>query len=187
MELAQSNFIGNSSSPLIKRSRIDEVGGYDRECRAYAEDWKLYLALAEICEFAVIPEWPVGDRQSTGGASRDITAMAQSMKLLRSWLNEKWPDIPEALLREREYRSSVYLAQQALEQNQFVKALRYWATGCTVRPAALIERSSFVFGARILARMAGLRKRALRGQGIAFRAPVSFQEFHATKQVQTNY
>ena len=28
-ELALSNFIGNSSSPLIKRSCIEEVGGYD--------------------------------------------------------------------------------------------------------------------------------------------------------------
>ena len=36
---------------------------------------------------------------------------------------------PEALLREREYRSSVYLAQQALEQNQFVKALTLLGDG----------------------------------------------------------
>jgi glycosyltransferase involved in cell wall biosynthesis len=178
-ELALTNFIANSSSPLIKRSCIDAVGGYDENVR-YAEDWKLYLALADICEFAVIPEWLVGYRLWTGSASSDVTAMAQSMKLLGRWLIEKWPDIPEALLREREYRSSVYLAQRALEQNQFVKALRYWTAGCTVRPAALIERSSFVFGARILARMVGLRKSALKGRGRAFRAPVSFQEFHAT-------
>ena len=182
-ELTLSNFIGNSSSPLIKRSCIDEVGGYDENVQ-YAEDWKLYLALAEICEFAVIPEWLVGYRHWTGSASRDVTAMAQSMELLGRWLKEKWPDIPEALWREREYRSSGYLAHRALEQNQFANALRYKAMGFAVRPAALFEPSSFVFGARLLIRMAGLRGSGLRARGFFFPARVSFQEFQATKQVR---
>ena len=181
-ELAVGNFIGNSSSPLIKRSCIEEVGGYDESLQPHgAEDWKLYLALSEICEFAAIPEWLVGYRQWTGSLSRNVTAMAQSMKLVGRWQIERWPDIPQALWREREYRSSVYLAQLALEQNQFVKALRYRATGYAVRPAALIERSSFMFGARLLARMAGLKGSALKGRSRAIRVPVSFQEFQ-TKQ-----
>ena len=179
-ELALRNFIGNSSSPLIKRSCIDEVGGYDLNLRG-AEDWKLYLALSEICEFAVVPEWLVGYRQWAGNMSRDVARMAQSMKLVGRWLAEKWPDMPKALSREREYRSSVYLAQQALEQNQFFNALRYRATGYTIRPATLIERSSFIFGTRLLARMVGLKGSALKRR---FRAPVSFQEFQAK---QANY
>jgi Glycosyl transferase family 2 len=183
-ELTLSNFIGNSSSPLIKRSCIDEVGGYDENVQ-YAEDWKLYLALAEICEFAVIPEWLVGYRHWTGSASRDVTAMAQSMELLGRWLKEKWPDIPEALWREREYRSSGYLAHRALEQNQFANALRYIAMGFAVRPAALFEPSSFVFGARLLIRMAGLRGSGLRARGFFFPARVSFQEFQATNKFGT--
>ena len=187
-ELILTNFIANSSSPLIKRSCIDEVGGYDQNLQPHgAEDWKLYLALSEICEFGVVPEWLVGYRQSTGSISRDVAAMAQSMELVGRWLKEKRPEIPEALWREREYRSSVYLAQQALEQNQFVKALRYKAMGYAVRPAALIERSNFTFSARLLARMAGLRRGALSGRRRAFVAPVSFQKFQATKQVQTDY
>ena len=184
-ELALSNFIGNSSSPLIKRACIEEVGGYDESLQPHgAEDWKLYLALSEICEFAVIPEWLVGYRQWSGSLSRDVTAMAQSMKLVGRWQIERWPDIPEALWREREYRSSVYLAQLALEQNQFVKALRYRATGYAVRPAALIERSSFTFGARLLARMVGLKGSALKGRGRASRAPISFHEFQAKQKSQ---
>ena len=184
-ELALGNFIGNSSSPLIKRSYIDEVGGYDENLQPHgAEDWKLYLALSEICEFAVIPEWLVGYRQWTGSLSRDVTAMAQSMKLVGRWQIERWPDIPEALWREREYRSSVYLAQLAFEQNQFVKALRYRATGYAVRPAALIERSSFLFGARLLARWAGLKGSALKGRGRASRAPISFHDFQAKQKSQ---
>jgi glycosyltransferase involved in cell wall biosynthesis len=179
-ELALRNFIGNSSSPLIKRSCIDEVGGYDQNLQPHgAEDWKLYLALSEICEFAAIPEWLVGYRQWTGSLSRDVTAMAQSMKLVGRWLIERWPDMPETLWREREYRSSVYLAQLALEQNQFVKALRYRAAGYAVRPAALIEQSSIMFGARLLARMAGLKGSTLKGRRRASRAPISFHEFQA--------
>ena len=79
-ELARGCFIETASTPLMKRSSIDAVGGYDPALRPQgADDWKMYLALSEICEFAVIPEYLVGYRQASGSLSRDVTAMGQSM------------------------------------------------------------------------------------------------------------
>ena len=52
--------IGNGSSPLMRKDYVLEVGGYDPELRAQnaegCEDWKLYLALAERYEVAVVRE-----------------------------------------------------------------------------------------------------------------------------------
>jgi glycosyltransferase involved in cell wall biosynthesis len=179
-ELAKSNFLHTSSSPLIKRSCIDAIGGYDAGLR-HAEDWKLYLALSEICEFAVVPEYLVGYRQWSASLTRDIPGLVQSLELFTQWLLEKWPDIPKEISRERTHRVNAYLARLAFEQNQFLKALCYEAIACKARPAMLLERSSFEFGARLLARMAGLRSARKRRV-----PPISFEEFHATKQVRMN-
>jgi glycosyltransferase involved in cell wall biosynthesis len=181
-ELAKGNFLENSSSPLIRRSCLDAVGGYDPSLQPHgAEDWKLYLALSEICEFAVIPEYLVGYRQSNGSLSRDVAAMAKSTELVECWLIEKWPNLPEELRRQRRYYSSVYLARLALDNNKFVESLRYLARGYRARPAGLLERSSFEFGARFLARIAGFRRAVLRQYGL--KTSVTFKEFQATRQV----
>jgi glycosyltransferase involved in cell wall biosynthesis len=181
-ELAKTNILENSSSPLIRRSCIDAVGGYDTSLQPHgAEDWKLYLALSEICEFTLVPEHLVGYRQSTGSLSRDVTGMAQSTELVVRWMTEKWPDLAEELKCRRTYNINSYLADIALGNNQCLEALRYWARACMARPVTLLGRSNLRFGVRILTRMAGFR-RPRRKQG---GAPVPFEEFQATN-VQTN-
>ena len=179
-QLARSNFLENSSSPLIKRSCIDAVGGYDTSLRvSHAADWKLYLALSEICEFAVVPQYLVGYRQSTQNMSRNVAAMAQAMELVTRWLFEKWPKIPEEVRRESVYNTNVYLAALAIESNQFVAALRYRAIAYKAYPTALLERSVFRFGAHVLARMVGLR-RGWWGRLRTFGSPVQFSELQVT-------
>jgi hypothetical protein len=179
VELAKGNFIETSSSPLIKRSCIDAVGGYDSSLQPHgAEDWKLYLALSEICEFAVLPEHLVGYRQLIGSVSRAVTGMAQSSELVERWLCQKWPDLPDEVRRQRAYDLNVYLAGRALDTDQFVLAWRCRTRAYQARPEALFERSSLKFGARFLARMVGF-KRAKRSRGWT---PIRFQEFESAKQ-----
>ena len=187
-ELAKGNFIETSSSPLIKRSCIDAVGGYDATLKPHgADDWKLYLALSEFCEFAVVPEYLVGYRQFAGSLSRDVAAMEQSTELVARWLYEKWPDLPEKLRRERKYKTCVYLAQLALDNNNFSAALRYRAQAYKVRPLGLPERSAFEFAVRFLARKLGLRRTELRRKGWALNKSVSFGEFGAMRQFRTTF
>jgi glycosyltransferase involved in cell wall biosynthesis len=153
-ELIKGNFLENSSCALIKRSCIDAVGGYDESLRPHgAEDWKLYLALSEICDFAVIGEYLVGYRQWTGSLSRDVTAMAQSVELVARWLTEKWPDLARELSCQTKYNMNIYFAGRALDNRKVFEALRYRARAYRNNPAALLERSNFGF----LARMVGFR------------------------------
>jgi len=179
-QLAKSNFLGNSSSPLIKRSCFDAVGGCDTNpIFSSAADWKLYLALSEICEFAVAPQYLVGYRQSTQNMSRNVAAMDQAMQRVTRWLFEKWPNLPEEIRRESVYHTNAHLAHLALENKQFVAALRYRAIAYKAYPEALFERSTFRFGARLLARMVGLR-RGWWGRLRTFGTPVHFNELQVT-------
>jgi glycosyltransferase involved in cell wall biosynthesis len=182
-ELAKANFLRNSSSPLIKRSCIDAVGGYDTSLLpAGATDWKLYLALSEGCEFAQVPEYLVGYRQSFESMSMDVTAMAQSIELVTRWLFEKWPNLPQQVRSLRIYNIDVYLADRAMKNNQFVAALAYRLKAYKAWPAAILERSTFEFTARILGQMFGIRQMIRwRRRAIA----VKFDGFHEALRNRT--
>jgi glycosyltransferase involved in cell wall biosynthesis len=180
-ELATQCFIDTSSSILIKRSCVDAVGGYDIDLKPQgAEDWKLYLALSETYEFAVVPEYLVGYRRASGSLTRG-SLHAQSTQLVIRWLTEKWPDLPEELGRLRTYNVNTYYAFVALENNQFLKGSSYMVRACKARPKGLLDQTIFSFVARLLFRMTGLRRAALRRRGWIFRRPVRYQEFQAIK------
>jgi glycosyltransferase involved in cell wall biosynthesis len=187
-ELARGNFIQNSSSPLIRRSYFDAVGGYDCNLRPQgAEDWKFYLALSEICEFAVIPEYLVGYRQSAGSLSRNVAGMAQSTELVVRWMIEKWPELSVELRRLRKYNTNAYLAWTALRNKQLLKALQYWAGACRARPVTLFEQSSLYFVVDLLARLSGLRPIARRIVRKWRGTPIPFQQFAAVNKVRTSF
>jgi glycosyltransferase involved in cell wall biosynthesis len=186
-ELAERNFLANSSSPLMKRCYFDEVGGYDISLvPSGAVDLKLYLALSDVCEFAVVPEYFVGYRTWTGGMSRDVTAMVQSIDLVDRWLFEKWPELRGELRRRKAYHSSLYFSRLALDNNQLWMACYYRAQAYKARPDALLERSNFDFGITLLvrmARLAGIRRPRLTQRRPTSQRRLSFQELCATSTI----
>lgn len=182
-DLAMGCFIETSSAPLIRRSCIEAVGGYDSALWPQgAEDWKLYFALSEICEFAVIPEYLVGYRQATGSLSRDIVPMGQSIDLVARWIFERRPEFPEELRRLAVYYASIFMAQRALDNSQFVLALRYSARGYRVYPRGLLEWPLLAFCIRFIARILGIRRGALRKRGLV--SQVRFNDFKIPMQVE---
>jgi glycosyltransferase involved in cell wall biosynthesis len=171
--VAKAGVVECASTPLIRRSCLDAIGGYDSDQRLGAEDWKLYLALAEICDFAVVRAHLVGYRRSHGSMSRNVAAMAQAMESVSGWIMDRWHDMPSDVRQQMIYHINGYLAHQALTNNQFAEALRYQVKGYVARPAALLEPSSLTFAARVIARATGAG-RAIR----LFRSkPVHFDDF----------
>jgi glycosyltransferase involved in cell wall biosynthesis len=179
-ELARGCFISPGSTPLIKRSCIDAVGGYDATLQPPgADDWKLYLALSEICEFAMIPEYLVGYRQVSGSISRNVTAMGQSMENVARWIFERQPNLSEELKRQSIHDIRAFISERAFANSQFGAALYYRGRALKVYPAKLLERQTLGFVARVLFRAAGLR-RTVRGRGDRTSwPPVPFQEFQS--------
>jgi len=172
--VAKAGIIDSASNPLMRRSYLDAVGGYDSNRTLgtdTAEDWKLYLSLAEICDFAVVKAHLVGYRRLTGSMSRKIAKMANGMELVARWIVEKWPNLPPEVIRQMNYHKNIYLAHLALTTNDFANALAYQVRSYKAQPSALFTIANLKFYLRLIARIVGLRRSSLplRSSSIAFR------------------
>lgn len=143
---------------LIRRSCLEAVGGFD-ESLPHAEDWKLYVALAKICEFAVIPSHLIGYRRSKNSASRQVAAMAKGMENVSVWIGRQWPDTPKIALRRMAYSKNSYLAHLALTNHQVLQAARYKLAALGAWPSAVPSRDTAEFAVRLLARTVGITRR----------------------------
>jgi glycosyltransferase involved in cell wall biosynthesis len=92
------NFIGNSSSTVIRRDAIEAIGGYDPTLRARGaqgcEDQALYIGLAELWDFVAVPKYLVAYRNHSMGMSKDGVQMARSQALVLADLRGRRRDLP---------------------------------------------------------------------------------------------
>jgi glycosyltransferase involved in cell wall biosynthesis len=174
---ARNNFLENGSVPLIRRSCVDAVGGYDQQLIDGSEDWKFYLALAGICDFVVVPKHLVGYRRSSTSISRKIEAMAHSIEHVEKWIMEKWPGLSREVTRQMFCNSNHYLAHKALTDDHFSAAVYYQFKSILADPSTLLAGSTPIFAARFLARRFGIRR-----ANISARRPIPFAALQSERQ-----
>jgi glycosyltransferase involved in cell wall biosynthesis len=170
---ARNNFLENGSAPLIRRSCLERVGGYDADYSRGSEDWKLYLSLAEICEFGLVPAHLVGYRRLNTSMSTDIRSMEGSIETITQWIIDKWPDLPPEIKRRMFCNTNRYLAHKALTANNFVEAARYQLKSFKFEPFSLLTPPNLTFVARLLSRALGIKRAAIP----FWSEPVSFTDF----------
>ena len=112
-QLAVGNIVGNASSPLIRRTEVEKVGGYDDEFQDGCEDLDFYLRLAEVCDFSVVPEFLVGYRRSRESMSMNIPKMEQAITQLTRKMLSRHPKLPRKLLSWRNGNMYRYLSLHA--------------------------------------------------------------------------
>ena len=178
LSMVEQNIVGNASAPLMRRSLVEQVGGYDpslhRTGSQGAEDWKLYLSLAEISEYAVVPNYLVGYRITSNAMSNNLNPMGKSMQMVGEWIRQRHPEIPSRHWRRQAYCMMTYLCTKALLQDRFGVAATYQFRAYAAYPAALFNKSGLDFLAWFLVRMIGVRRPAwLRAER------VSFEDFNA--------
>jgi len=95
--LMAGNFIGNGSSTVMRRSRVEAVGGYDPSLRTRGgegcEDYALHLALAERWNFMVVPQHLIAYRRHAAAMSRDSGRMARSAAIVLAELRRRRADL----------------------------------------------------------------------------------------------
>jgi len=83
-QILEDNFVGNGSSMLVRRNIIAGCGGFDESLHAAGaqgcDDYLFCCRAAEICHFAVVPDFLVGYREMPGSVSASVK------KMLRSWI-----------------------------------------------------------------------------------------------------
>lgn len=73
-DLLICNFLENGSNPLIRRSALMEVGGFDETLPA-AQDWELYIRLAKHYQFVAVPQVQILYRTVPQSISSDVSRM----------------------------------------------------------------------------------------------------------------
>ena len=136
-QILEANFVGNGSTPLMRKDYVLEAGGYDPELRARnaegCEDWKLYLALAERYEFAVVRDSLVGYRQTPGMMSRNLWAMKRSRDLLLDDVRCRHPELSEDIFRRNSTFFAIWLATQD------IAAFKLALTACGKDPLGIMR------------------------------------------------
>ncbi|WP_009633297.1 glycosyltransferase family 2 protein [Synechocystis sp. PCC 7509] len=98
-----TNFVGNASTPLIRRTCFKHIGGYNYQLKQEAaqgcEDWDMYLRIAEYYEFRVVPEFLVGYRQVIGSMAGNYKSMVKSYNLVMADVQRIHPAIPVNIYR----------------------------------------------------------------------------------------
>lgn len=133
--LAGDNAVsGSASAVLIRRSRLDEVGGFD-ERLYYGEDWDLWLRLAAIGTFDYVADELVHVRVHDRSAQnrrlrrRQLGFLAQHLMIYSKWPTEValLPELPRALRRR-----AALLAVQAWRYPQDIAAFVHVAREASI-------------------------------------------------------
>ena len=125
--LAEFNFVGNGSSPLIRTEAFRSTAGYDASLKARGgqgcEDWKLYCQLAERYQYRVVPEHLTGYRALASNMSSDVLQMLRSRDLATADLQPRHPDLEEAFHLGRN-RLSRFMLHRALRRGRIGNVAR---------------------------------------------------------------
>jgi len=148
LSMVYTNFIGNASAPLIRRSCLEHVGGYESRYREYdaqgGEDQDLYVRIAEHYRFGIVREFLIGYRQIKGSLSCNTAAMAKAHALLQADIRRRHPELPERVHRWAESRSCEYVARKCNYCGDRWGALRWFFRAVTLDPVLLLYRRLYL-------------------------------------------
>ncbi|MEC4802976.1 MAG: glycosyltransferase family A protein [Jaaginema sp. PMC 1079.18] len=123
------NFLGNASSSLIRRSYLNQVGDYDSNLKAQnaqgCEDWDLYLRLANVADYAVVPEFLVGYRKLRHSMSCNYDTMKRSHDLVMATVAQNRPNLPHWLYSISRSNLYTYFAHQSASNADWNNTL-FW-------------------------------------------------------------
>jgi glycosyltransferase involved in cell wall biosynthesis len=115
--LIVTNFISNSSSPLIRRVCFEKVGGYSTRLFKLnaqgCEDRDLYLRIAESYKFRVVKEFLIGYRRINSSMSLNYKSMEKSNGVVIGEVKQRYPNIPSFVYRWSKSHYYLYLSDQS--------------------------------------------------------------------------
>lgn len=125
--LCRSNFIGNTSSILVRRDLAQRVGGFDPQLQAQGaqgcEDWDFFLRLANVTRLVTVPEPLTAYRVGAGNMSSDDARMLRSARLMAEKLAGRMPT-RRAELAQGVSNYAFWLAMEALKRRDLSAAAR---------------------------------------------------------------
>lgn len=122
-----ANLVGNGSSILVRRTVLEELGGFDTTLRAAGaegcEDLLLQLRIAARYQFREVPEYLVGYRRRRGSMSSDSEQMLRSGTLAVRMALEECGAIPNLSRDAILVRYEWYRLRRAAQRGQIGKSM----------------------------------------------------------------
>lgn len=120
-----ADFIHSGSNTLIRKQALDRVGGFDSDCNG-CEDWDMWLRLAAIGDFTVVPKHQIMYRRAIGSATSNVEKMYTQALFALNKAYQNAPEHLQHLRRQSEgnlhlYTASLYL-QHGTDRAQTKKA-----------------------------------------------------------------
>ncbi len=145
--LLANNFIENGSNPLVRRTALVNVGGFD-PALTHAEDWDLWLRVAERYPVVAVPVAQVRYRVAAGSLSANLQLLEQGCNQV---LDQHLARHPELRALGQAARSRFYqgLACKALTsgpptRNRGRRSARLLAKAVRHRPSLLRDNTQLV-------------------------------------------
>jgi len=142
-ELLQVNLLQNGSNPLIRRFALETVGGFD-ESLLNADDWDMWLRLAQRYEFVLVPKAQVLYRRSDSSKSAKVLRMEQHARRVIDKAFAQAPAHFQPLKSKSLANLYKYLAYKALQgapesltRERILSALRFLVRACRYDPGLL--------------------------------------------------
>jgi len=136
------NFIDCVSAVAIRKSTLDEIGGFD-ESLAVIEDWDLYVRLAARHHFACVPQALVRFRRSPGSLSTRLLTMEVTYRRV---VERTFASAPASLVHLKASNLALfyeYLTTKASQahpsRENGLLALRFFANALRSRPLNLLS------------------------------------------------
>lgn len=152
--LVYSNFLGNASVPLIRRTCLEQVGYYNcqlKESNAQGcEDRDLYLRIAECYRFRVVPKFLIGYRRTISSMSFNFTAMEKSHLLVLAGVRQRHPEIPATIYRWSTSNFYVYLVTQSRRCGNHQATLHWLYKALSLDPVNFLRLNFYRILVRIL-------------------------------------
>ncbi|BAY84900.1 putative glycosyl transferase [Calothrix parasitica NIES-267] len=147
-KLLVTNFLENGSNPLIRKTALEKVGGFDESLSA-AEDKDMWLRLAIYQEFICVEEPQILYRTSTTSMSTNLKRQeAESLKVIERAFNYPKAEKLQHLKKQSLSHLYKYLTFKAIEappkQRQTLTAIYFWWNCIKNNPAMLKNKNVMI-------------------------------------------
>ncbi|BBO79850.1 hypothetical protein DSCO28_04160 [Desulfosarcina ovata subsp. sediminis] len=144
-----TNFIGNGSACMIRKSCLDNVGLYDTAFFEHdaqgCEDWDLYMRIAEKFKFEVVNDYLTMYRKTATGMSNNYFNMEKSKRLALQKLKTRNPWIPDRVICLSNAYYLIWLSNIALQNECFFDSYKLYLKAGNFDPALFSDKTYLVF------------------------------------------
>jgi glycosyltransferase involved in cell wall biosynthesis len=162
-QLLVGNFVNNTW--LVRRSCLDAVGGYREDLVTGNEDLQIYLDLAALFDFVVVPKFLTAYRLLPSSKAHDVWNMKAGHRTILDRARREHPTLPNWLFRWSKANQLWYLGLRCLRAERWTEGTRLLINALLTDPSFIFRSNAVIRAVTITSKLAGKPNLQQREQG----------------------